>query len=248
MWSREELKSRAKVAFKRNYWKCVLVAFILGIFAGSSAISTPGNLLSDLDNDEYYEDYDDYYEEDLGNVIGNALGGIILIGIAVVAVFGAVLQVFVGNPLEVGGCNFFINNTYANANAGEMLSAFKSGCYWKSVSTVFMRNLYIALWSLLLVVPGIIKSYEYRMVTYLIAEYPNMSREEAFHISKEMMRGQKMEAWLLDLSFIGWYLLVTITCGVAGIFYVAPYVQATNAELYITLRNQYFYSAQNANQ
>ena len=113
--------------------------------------------------------------------------------------------------------------------------------YCSALICLFLRNLYIALWSLLLVIPGIIKSYEYRMVTYLLAEYPDMTREEAFKISKEMMTGQKMDAFLLDLSFFGWYLLTAITCGIAGIFYVLPYVHATNAELYVTLRNQHFY-------
>ena len=80
------------------------------------------------------------------------------------------------------------------------------------------------------------------MVTYLLAEYPDMTKDEAFRISKEMMTGQKMDAFVLDLSFFGWYLLTAVTCGIAGIFYVSPYVHATNAELYVTLRNQYFFT------
>ena len=73
--------------------------------------------------------------------------------------------------------------------------AFGSGSYLKIVGTMFLRGLYIFLWSLLLFIPGIIKSYEYRMVPYLLAECPEMGNSEAFRISKEMMYGQKMEAF-----------------------------------------------------
>ena len=80
--------------------------------------------------------------------------------------------------------------------------------------------------------PGIVKSYEYRMVPYILAENPGMNRSEAFAISKQMMNGQKWDVFVLDLSFIGWHLLSGITLGIVGIFWVNPYVQATNAELY----------------
>lgn len=246
MWNREEIKSRAKKAFRKNYWKCVLVAFILSIFGGLGAANTTTNL--DIDepmdvNNYYYEDGYFYDQDDnIENCVSNALIKSIMVIVCVIAIFSVILGIFVFSPLEIGGCHFFTNNTYTEASPWDIVEAYKKGRYWKSVCAVFVRNLHIALWSLLLVIPGIIKSYEYRMITYLLAEYPEMTREEAFSISKEMMRGQKMAAFILDFSFIGWYLLAGVTCGIAGIFYVAPYVHATNAELYVTLRNQYFYS------
>ena len=89
---------------------------------------------------------------------------------------------------------------------------------------------------MLFVIPGIIKGYEYRMVSYILADQPELSRKEAFQLSKQMMKGQKWNAFVLDLSFIGWYLLCLVTCGIAGIFYVYPYVFATDAELYLALK------------
>ena len=74
---------------------------------------------------------------------------------------------------------------------------------------MFLRDLFTALWSLLLVVPGIVKHYEYLMVPYIIAENPAMDYKEAFQISKQMMDGEKMEAFIMDLSFLGWYLLTS---------------------------------------
>ena len=79
------------------------------------------------------------------------------------------------------------------------------------------------------------------MVPYLLADCPQMSRKDAFRISKEMMQGQKMDAFILDLSFIGWHLLSAVTCGLAEIFYVSPYVNATNAELFLALKGTYTY-------
>ncbi|MCI5649263.1 MAG: DUF975 family protein [Fusicatenibacter sp.] len=108
------------------------------------------------------------------------------------------------------------------------------------VLTMFLRDLYIGLWSLLLVIPGIIKSYEYRMVPYLLADCPELDRTEAFRISREMMYGQKMNAFVLDLSFIGWHLLSACTCNLVGVFFTQPYVNTTNAELFLQLKQDYF--------
>lgn len=268
MWSRAELKNRAKVAFKRNYWKCVLVAFVVllvseGISMASNGASTVSDVASitqysDMDDyddefysDDYYDDeyFDDYYDNDTEDFVTDVFGGaglaslIMTIGIVVillVVVAAMLLKIFVFNPIEVGGCRFFVENSYEVAPAGRLGFAFKKGTYGNTVLTIFLRNLYTALWTLLLVVPGVIKGYEYRMIPYLLADDPNMPREDAFRISKEMMYGQKMDAFILDLSFIGWDLLNAVTFGLVGIFWVNPYKQATNAELFLSLRNQYF--------
>ena len=84
------------------------------------------------------------------------------------------------------------------------------------------------------------------MVPYLLAEYPDMSRQEAFARSKEMMYGQKWRAFVLDLSFLGWNILSGITFGIVGLFYGRPYQDATDAELYDVLAstptaNNYYY-------
>lgn len=96
---------------------------------------------------------------------------------------------------------------------------------------MFFYDLYIVLWSdywwcLELSNPMI------SWVPYILAENPGMDSKQVFEISKRMMNGQKMETFILDLSFIGWALMAGITCGIAGVFYVTPYVNATNTELY----------------
>ena len=96
-------------------------------------------------------------------------------------------------------------------------------------------ELKIMLWLLLLVVPGIIKAYEYSMIPYLLAENPNITMDEAFSLSKQMTTGQKMNLFFLDLYFLGWIILGLICCGI-GILFVLPYPEATRAEVYLNLK------------
>ena len=119
----------------------------------------------------------------------------------------------------------------------EVLFSFKNG-YGHIGGILFIRDIFIALWSSLLIVPGIVKSYEYMMIPYLLAEDPSMSREEAFAKSKAMMDGNKWNAFVLDLSFIGWNLLGACTFGILTFLYVNPYQYYTEAELYHVLRDR----------
>ncbi|MEE1032227.1 MAG: DUF975 family protein [Ruminococcus sp.] len=167
--------------------------------------------------------------------------------LGIFAIVSVVLGIFVFRPIEIGGCRFFIENAYENPGPGKLLYAFQSGYYGKMVLTMFLKELYTFLWSLLFIVPGIIKSYEYRMIPYLLADCPDMPREEAFAISKEMMYGNKMDAFILDLSFIGWNILAALSCGLVGLFWTVPYQNATNAELFLALKDQYF-ASRNADQ
>lgn len=76
------------------------------------------------------------------------------------------------------------------------------------------------------------KSFEYKMIAYILAENPQISRKRAFELSRQMMDGQKWDAFVLDLSFIGWNILSIITFGIVGVLYVNPYMNATWAEFY----------------
>lgn len=117
---------------------------------------------------------------------------------------------------------------------GELLNSFRNG-YFNTAKIMFCKGLYTTLWSLLFIIPGIIKAYEYSMIPYLLAENPNMSKQEAFAISKELMDGNKFNAFVLDLSFILWNFVGALAFGLPGIFFVNPYVQLTNVELYVKL-------------
>ena len=220
MWNRAELKMRGNMAFKKNYVSAVVVALLMGIFGTVSGESSARRV----------SENSDIYSGNLFNVgmITGLLAGIATVVILIVLV----AKVFVGNLLKMGGYRFFILNQTAQPGIGTLLDGFRSGHYVNIVLTMFLRDLFTALWSLLLVVPGIVKHYEYLMVPYIIAENPAMDYKEAFQISKQMMDGEKMEAFIMDLSFLGWYLLSAVTCGLLAIFYVNPFVQASCAEMY----------------
>ena len=220
MWNRAELKMRGNMAFKKNYVSAVVVALLMGIFGTVSGESSARRV----------SENSDIYSGNLFNVgmITGLLAGITTVVILIVLV----AKVFVGNLLKMGGYRFFILNQTAQPGIGTLLDGFRSGHYVNIVLTMFLRDLFTALWSLLLVVPGIVKHYEYLMVSYIIAENPAMDYKEAFQISKQMMDGEKMEAFIMDLSFLGWYLLSAVTCGLLAIFFFFSYVQASFAEMY----------------
>ncbi len=232
MWIRSELKQKGKAAFKNNYWKCVVMSIITTVLFGGAA-STSG---ADESVETVTVEVKNLAEQ-TGISIGALLG--ILVSIVGVALVISVLwNVFLIAPIGVGIDRFFVLNSNGKPGFGELPYAFKKGRYLKSVGVLFLSGLFIALWSFLLVIPGIIKMYEYRLVSYILAEDPDLSVMECLHRSKEMMKGHKWNAFVLDLSFIGWHLLAGVTCGVVGIFYVYPYVQATDAELYLALKNE----------
>ena len=198
MWNRAELKMRGNMAFKKNYVSAVVVALLMGIFGTVSGESSARRV----------SENSDIYSGNLFNVgmITGLLAGIATVVILIVLV----AKVFVGNLLKMGGYRFFILNQTAQPGIGTLLDGFRSGHYVNIVLTMFLRDLFTTLWSLLLVVPGIVKHYEYLMVPYIIAENPAMDYKEAFQISKQMMDGEKMEAFIMDLSFLGWYLLLSL--------------------------------------
>lgn len=257
MWDRKELKAKGKAAFQANYWKCVIVALILtaiigggagsaknsvdgangtngGTIVQSGSIDTlpspPFETEQSIDNPPI-DLFSTVPEEDRGTAVKIVVG--VLSGVAAIGFFVKLLAI---NPLTVGCTRFFIVNSDAPADLSELLYGFKNG-YGNVVVGMFMRDLFTFLWSLLFIVPGIIKSYSYRMVPNLLADEPGISGPEAMERSKQMMHGHKWKTFLLDLSFIGWFLLSVITLGIVNVFWTQPYLEATDAELYKTLKN-----------
>ena len=98
----------------------------------------------------------------------------------------------------------------------------------------FFISFYTFLWSLLLVVPGIIKSFSYSMTPFILIDHPEYTVHEALDISREMMKGHKWELFLLYLRFFGWMLLTIITFGIAS-FWVVPYMSTSVAHFYLRL-------------
>lgn len=252
MWDRKELKEKAKAAFKKNYWKCVLVSVIIALLfgagsavtyrmsGGSSEVTVNGETVTAEQAVASIQQtltqvaaQNNISTEELVEtllVVGTVLAAVL----AVVATVNTLLRIFVWDLFEIGGDRFYVVNTAEQATLHELLRGF-SPRYGRNVLSLFLRSLYIALWSMLLVIPGIVKSYSYRLIPYLLAENPDMSRKEAFLLSRQLMKGNKWRAFVLDLSFLGWDILSIFTFGLLQIFYVRPYRAAADAELYKAL-------------
>lgn len=245
MWTRRELKERAKAAFKANYWRCVLVAFILALLIGGGAgSSVRKNETADLTTEQQKAMAILAEDENLGRLVEgmeklSALpSSKIKISLGGLGLVGFLLSILVFNPLIVGCYRFFLQNSRGPAELNELGAGFR-GDWGNVVLVMFLKNLFLALWTLLLIIPGIVKTYAYRMVPYILKEHPELSGTQAITLSRRMMKGHKGDAFVLDLSFIGWILLSALTFGILHLFYVGPYIEATNAELYKAVRADY---------
>lgn len=265
MWTRKELKERAKEALKRNYWKIVLVSLIgmlIGGGLGSSGISGGGSDIRDMASDNVKEHFTEHENDDVDwegaeavlddiqmdirpqDIVAVAFTVIVvLIVAAIVLAIVLALDVLLLNPVQVGINRFMVKSLDDTARIAEVGYTFDHN-YKNGVKVMFFKNLYVVLWSLLFIVPGIYKAYQYRMVPYILGENPDMTYQEVLQRSKDMMDGQKWDAFVLDLSFILWHMLGGITCGLAEIFYVAPYVNLTDAALYSRLSRKDLADAQ----
>lgn len=119
--------------------------------------------------------------------------------------------------------------------AGALFAPFKQ--YARTVGAVLLVFAYTLLWTLLLVIPGIIKAYSYSMTFYILRENPEMTAGDAITASQKMMDGHKMDLFLLSLSFIGWAILASITFGI-GYLWLIPYIYTAYAAFYETLKKE----------
>lgn len=118
--------------------------------------------------------------------------------------------------------------------AGDSFSGFDD--FWSAFKVTFLTGLYTFLWSLLFIIPGIIKSFSYSMAMYILAENKGKSARECIEESKKMTDGHKMDLFVLGLSFLGWSFLFVISLGIAGIW-VIPYINATYTNAYYYLKS-----------
>lgn len=166
---------------------------------------------------------------------------ILLISVAVFACY----HLLVSNMLIIGRNRFFMESRlYEKTNFRRITYCFHKGKYWNSVKTMFLTDIYLYLWNIT-IIGGIIKMYSYRLVPYIIAENPNLKPKEVIKMSREMMNGYKWKSFLLDLSFIGWNILESISFGIVGLLYSNPYKSATDTELYFDLRKKYLKNHKN---
>ena len=228
MLKSKELRAKAWESLKGKYWMAFVVVLVLGLLCsiGTSMVTCSQNML-DIVNMVDPADMDSTAQ----------LGATILTGAAaVIAIIGFLISVFVGNGATVGLSNYFIKNTDSTPSFKDAFSGFKVK-YGRNIGTLLLSGIKVVLWSLLFIIPGIIKTYEYAIIPYILADDAEISSKDAFKKAKEMMKDNKWRLFKLNFSFIGWYILSVLTFGL-GTFFLLPYIDAANAEFYVELKNK----------
>ena len=261
MWTRAELKSRAKANLSRYYGPALFVSFIANMFtsSGSGGSSTAGNAAGGVNaGTEIAGEMGVPMEglENLGGLEGilsdvpgavdsfvaqiDPLAVSVVASILVVAfAIGLAINIFVAPLFIVGRNRYYMESRATGYSAGisELLWGF-SHSYLNIVWTMFLKNLIVVLASFCCFIPGIYLGYCYYMVPYILAENPDIRATDALRMSKEMMDGHKFNTAILEFSFWGWWIVGAFACGVGGIL-IQPYYDATFAELYAVLRERF---------
>lgn len=235
MWTRALLKTNAKQALQGRYWRSFWICLVLGLIGvGGSSVSMGGSRYT-VDtvtgSDTMYDTMWNYLD---------GLSYQMLMTVLIIAILLSILSlcwsIFVSNPLIVGRNRYFMESRQALSPAGTVTSIFRTP-YLNVVKVQLLTVLKVALGFVLLIVPGVYWSYCYTLVPYLLAENPYMTTTRAMQLSKEIMDGEKWNFFVLELSFIGWNLLCSLTLGI-GFFFLEPYKQATFAEFYAAMRSK----------
>lgn len=245
MWKRRELKDYAKGFLKQNYWKAfivvlftiILISVISDSFSDKLGVAEQtfrflkDNDLVSFKNDAEYALYEYIYTNfkpfTIATIVVSSIDSIII---------GLILMAFM-QILNVGKAKFFLDGFNGDVNINKLFTGFTTKDFLPIIKTQLLSMFYIFLWTLLFIIPGFIKAYQYRYVHYILSEDSSLSSKEILRKSKEMTKGHKWNIFVLDLSFILWDLLALITFGISG-YFVAPYAEATNARLYTVLKDR----------
>lgn len=149
-----------------------------------------------------------------------------------VDMFHGIMSIFILMPLTVGLYIAFLNNARENIVKNKSLYVFfTNGRYWGTVGLTFVESIFIGLWTLLFIIPGIIKTFSYSQAYYIWKDNPNISILDCITASRRAMKGNKWALFCVYFSFIGWYLLGIISFGI-GFIWIIPYVTSTSVAFY----------------
>ncbi|MDY0151133.1 MAG: DUF975 family protein [Candidatus Cloacimonas sp.] len=161
---------------------------------------------------------------------------ILMMGLSFIPIIGSVGTILVSGPFSLGLAIIFLRLVRSESiDIGMLFKGFED--FMRSFVAGLLVAIYTLLWTLLLIVPGIIASLSYSMTFFILSDNPNIGPDEAIGKSKEMMRGHKMELLLLTLSFFGWFLLGLVTVGI-GFLWIGSYYSAAMAVFYQEIRGE----------
>lgn len=223
MVSRKELKSRAKAQlgggiFTSRWLTALLVCLVYSAIFG--ICSLPGSISGVMQNIQSIS------SGDLANLSVRFSFG---------SGIGTFLVLLLSGPLTYGKDRMFLTQARDNENLvfADLFKGFTEDL-GGNILIGLMTALFAFLWSLLFLIPGIVKAYAYSMVFYIKADHPDYDWKMCINESKRLTMGHKGELFILDLSFFGWYFVGALCFGI-GIFWVTPYMEATKAHFYQNL-------------
>jgi len=166
------------------------------------------------------------------------VGITVVYGLIVAALSMIGLGFLIIPAITVGFTFFYIAVFFGDKENSTFEQMFNVGFakFGRNLGSILLEGLLIYAWSLLLIVPGIIKAYSYAMTQYILADCPDVKAVDAITISRRMMKGHKWEFFVFQLSFLGWFILSGLTLGILSIFYVDPYYYASVAGYYVELK------------
>lgn len=218
--SRVDLKENAKKSLKGNWGQAIGVLLIFGII--STLVASIGLIGSNVNLS------DPKVVEAILNGTSNIVGA--------PQIIAAILSILVSAFLSLGSVSFFMKlSRNEKVTYKELFS--KTSLWLLYIGVSIMTAIFIGLWALLLIIPGIVAKYRYAMVNYIMVDNPDIDVFDAIRKSKEMMYGHKLDYFILQLSFIGWAILVGLTFGLLG-FYVGPYMNVTFANFYYSIKDE----------
>ena len=161
---------------------------------------------------------------------------IIGVGSSFVPIVGWFATIIIMPAFNISLCMIFLNLAKRkDISVGDVFKGFN--ITGKAVWLYIITNFFVFLWSLLLIIPGIIKTFSYSMASFILADNPELTAREALEESKRIMEGHKFDLFVLQLSFFWWYLLGAITFGIAYV-YVVPYFEATMTNFYNEIKDK----------
>ena len=163
-----------------------------------------------------------------------ALLAIVIVSVIMSAVsFTAVGVLILAGPLSFGLAAFFLSLARGKeqGDLADLFKGFTEGGFVRLLLLGLLEEVFIFLWTLLFIIPGIVKSYSYSQAIYLAYDHPDWDWKQCIDESRRIMNGYKWKLFVLDLSFIGWYIVGMLACGI-GVLWVDPYHQAARTEFY----------------
>jgi uncharacterized membrane protein len=198
--ARQGMTGKAGMVFTAGLLYLLALNFIPEVLFGSNGIFGPdGSQLQDIVTNYVYSGGG--FAEDIFTMLAPLYTSLLFYGI------------LVGGALSLGIAIFGLQlRRFQLTNTGQVFSGFNN--YGRALLLTLLETVFTFLWALLFIIPGIIAAYRYRLAVYILADNPEISPLEAIRISKEMMKGNKVKLFCIDLSFIGWAILCSLAASI----------------------------------